>query len=810
MPSSKNPDLTALHKLMPSLHESDGVQHAVRTAQRHEGVATTQPRKREKALADYVLRLQSTFESDHDTLRSRSWEAAISALLIEPEAIADSYWRQHEQLTRDNGYGTTVLDNEQKSEIAQQIRDAQRTGIESWADYLEEAGEAYPTWFKIYAWDGMSRLGRFDTEKGRYHRRNKQTVAPYPQLSAPTLAKVYEAVHSRFIRDETPTDTQLAELIQTGNFNALYSKYLLETKTRLKTPEDPNDVLGTWQKYTLKDLKQLTHAAEGSQWCIAGEHMARAYLEDGDSFYFFHLQDAETNIQSETASASIRLNFLGNVAELSGLKDGGEQYLEDALVPTVMEKVRTLPGGERYLAAFEDKLQLIAMDRKYLKAEPFALEELEFIYEIPGRIEYLDTFSHDPRVEEFRQHKKDIQRSTLEEKYSAFDTSILLDMKPSHVLDNLTDLLYRCDDTQLVMAKLSSLDNIASAIPQLLKAHISIDAVVARLEDHTILSHLPDLLEEGAAIDIDQLVDRLGNDQIVYNLPQLIEAGADIDVNELIETLDSYLVADTTHELIAHGADIDVLVGRLAGIDIVYHLPVLLAAGAQINIDSLVAGLNDTQTATALPHLFEAGVKLDISELLLRLSSKDIGNNLTELLGIGIDVDIDRLVNRLGYDDLTAHLSQILTAGADIDKILRRLSSSDMARLLPKLLEAGANIDLDALTSRLGSYGIGTHLPELLAAGASVKLLLPRLNDYTVIPNLSVLRKAGVEIDVYGLVERLDTFTVVNHLPQLLEAGADINRIALMLGDLTDINKYRNVTEVLVRHGYNQRPTPEQ
>lgn len=105
---------------------------------------------------------------------------------------------------------------------------------------------------------------------------------------------------------------------------------------------------------------------------------------------------------AENACASVRLDVYGQVAEISGLNDG--QALEDSLIPQVEEKVRSLPGGERFLKAFADKKQLIALDRKMQSGEDLTTAELEFLYETDRPIDTLDTYNgYDPRVYELKE-----------------------------------------------------------------------------------------------------------------------------------------------------------------------------------------------------------------------------------------------------------------------------------------------------------------------------------------------------------------------------------------------------------------------
>ena len=245
-------------------------------------------------------------------------------------------------------------------------------------------------------------------------------MAPFPHLDAAALGKTYEAIadfydlkQADFVdppaedtKVKTERDAELSALVQSGNFNKLYSKFLLEKRIILETPERAEDVHGAWKEYLPGDEKALAQAADGTPWCVASPTVGRNYLESGlpsnrAKFILFHLQDPETGQIAENACASIRLSANGRVAEISGLESG--QALEDALISTVEEKVRSLPGGEKFLRALVDKQRLIAMDRKMQAGEyDFSSEDIDFIFEQSRKIEHLDAYTVDPRITELR------------------------------------------------------------------------------------------------------------------------------------------------------------------------------------------------------------------------------------------------------------------------------------------------------------------------------------------------------------------------------------------------------------------------
>ena len=387
----------------------------------------------ERRVDAYLERIGRGIEKYGDRYEQRLWEKTVDSLIVEEEDIPDSYWKTQEQILRDNGQGRELSDWE-KEELIKDIQEKQQESLGAWMGYLSHEDCPYPTWFKIYTIEGVSKMGVFDKNSRTFKKRDKGSVAPYPHLNQAVLAKVYSAV-AEFYGIDTDKDlhgekkdekngeedeanktrnAEIEALVKSGNFNKLYSRLLISEKVIMKTPEKTEDCEGEWVEYGLGDEEEIAKAADGTPWCVASPSVGRRYLttgsygngyggDNGESrakFILFHLRDEDGRL-AENACASIRLDTDGQVAEISGLKDG--QALEDALVPIVEEKVKTLPGGEKFLRRFADKNKLIELDRKLQSGGDITFEEFRFIWELDRPIETLDTYnSSDPRVEELR------------------------------------------------------------------------------------------------------------------------------------------------------------------------------------------------------------------------------------------------------------------------------------------------------------------------------------------------------------------------------------------------------------------------
>ena len=731
----------------------------------------------------YIKRFEDGIARRGNHFEKRLWQESARRLVIEPDDIPESYWQSQEQILRDNGHGDMHLGQFEKQQLTESIQQQQRESVDSWANYLGDKNSPYPIWFKIYAFDGMSKMGVFEKNKGKFGKRDKTTVAPYPHLNPAVLAKVYGTIAAFYgISDQERYDDQedskgsqeLEQLIRSGNFNNLYSKLLLEQKSIPEIPKNPEDVHGTWIEYRPGEEQELSFAAEGTPWCIADPGVGRNYLRYGEygealeqeeddpnnkaKFILFHLNNPSTNLPADTACASIRLGPDGDVAEISGLQDG--QALDDVLVPVVQEKVKSLPGGEKFLQAFADKQELIQLDRKWQANEPFTQEEWDFVFEVNRRIVKLDTYrDEDPRLREFR----DVDAAL---NHGADANQLVEILEPRDIADHLDTLLAH-------------------------GAHIDVNQLVARLKSDDISEYLGVLLDHGA--DLNQLVARLDSYDIAENLNILLDHGADVD--QLVARLEPRYIAENLGTLLDHGAHIDVdqLVARLEPHHIAENLGTLLDHGAHIDVDQLVTRLEPRYIVDNLDTLFDHGAHIDVDQLAVRLKPIEIVVYLDILLDHGADAD--QLVARLEPYDIADHLDILLDHGADVNQLVARLEPYDIAENLNILLDYGANAD--QLVARIEPYGIADHLDILLDHGADVDRLVARLEPHYIAENLGTLLDHGAHIDVDQLVARLEPIEIVEYLDTLLAHGADVDRLVARL-EPDDVSEY---LDILLDHG---------
>lgn len=613
----------------------------------------------------YLSRLDNMVEKHGDALEQKLWAASAENLVMDYEDIPDAYWKQQEQILRDNGQGRE-LSRDEKEKLAEDLIEKQRESINTWSNYLGDKDCPYPLWFKVYAFDGVSKMGLINKETKEFEKRDKSTVASFPILNPEVLAKVYRNINEFYGVDKEdwlaqhPDDEKLVSLVKSGNFPKLYAKELFETKTIIKTPEKPEDIEGDWFTYQLGDEDELAKAAEGTGWCIADPNVAHNYLEYGNyghstnegtdeesnskaKFIIFKLKAPNSlDGYSTNGVASIRLDPDGKVTEVSGLNEG--QAIEDSLIPTVKEKVLSLPGGKEFLQKFEDKQTLIRLDHKLQNGEDLTKEELSFLYELDRPIATLDTYnSKDPRITELRK-KYDLEY--------AFEKGV---------------------DVNKMVASLGSYD-LMQNLDTFIKHDVNINIIVSNLEPKDVARNLDTLLKHGA--DIDNIVSNMTSIGIAGKLDTLLDHGVNININELVSDLGSY---ETT-----------------------FYLDTLLKHGADIDVDELVSDLESYEITQNLDTLLKHGADMDV--ILSGMKPNQIAHNLDTLLKHGAEIDIDELVSSLDVDDLPDDLDNLLKHGADVNQITRKLKERDIKRNIDLLREYGAKLD----TSQENNYHLNS------------------------------------------------------------------------------------------------------
>ena len=331
-------------------------------------------------------------------------------------------------------------------------------------------------------------------------------------------------------------------------------------------------------------------------------------------FKLFKLEnESSVDGMSKTACASIRFNTEGKVDEISGLKNGDRQTVEDSLIPIVEQEILKHPLNpvRHFKEKFRDKKELIRLQDKAKKGEELTLDEYAFLYEKNREIFTLDTYKGpDLKIAELR---------------NIYNLSRLLQSEDKDVIDQ--DLLIQ--KLECVLEKTSSNDIVAN-FDTLLEKGFDINTILNKMDSHGISCHIDTLLEKG--IDINTIFNRLNSDDISQSLNTLLKNG--IDVNVIFDKLDSY--------------------------GVFYHLDTLLKNGVDIN--AAFNKLDSYGISQSLNTLLENGV--DVNRVVNRLNSDGISLNF-ELLA-NHDIPINLLISKMNLQGIKSHLDAIQTDPVDI------------------------------------------------------------------------------------------------------------------------------------------------
>ena len=427
-------------------------------------------------------------------------DAEIEGLLIRRDEVPESYFELQRRIARERGYGDFELTDRQKEEDIERLRADQKESLMRWSGYLrsKENGHSYPDWFKVYVWESLKKMGEFDEESGKFKKRTKSTVAPWPELNAEALSYVYDRVNEGVIQGKDIEDKQMAELLNRGNFAAMYAYAIYSCEVGGLTPELREITDGSWVKYdqiegeyspnyshrrtrrgykatdkSLVDSDTAMRLAEslqekGSEWCTAGTHTAANQLSKGD-FYVYYTPDNDGN----DTMPRVAIRMEGNqVAEVRGIAPG--QNVEDNLLDVVAEKLNTLPGGSEYYKKVEQMRRLTEIDNRVKAGGELTAEDLEFLW-------------FGERIRGFGLGDDDRVDKLLENRYRG---------------DDFDFVLRSADDVDELAGRMNIKELFPEEIRKLLELGVNVDNLVSHMNDVQLFDNLKQVIPAGADMDV--------------------------------------------------------------------------------------------------------------------------------------------------------------------------------------------------------------------------------------------------------------------------------------------------------------------
>jgi len=498
-----------LNEKYPDLQHSEEVEGAVKRQEVRTGEKAKD--KTEKVEA-YLSRLEEVFDVENpkrerrvDILKDKLHELFV----VKPEDIPESYFNHQKRIAREQGHGDIEITDQTRSQMAEIIIHDQSQSLDVWVDYLGSADAPYPNWLKYFAFRSVTKLSEYDKEKKEFKKRSKGTTALFPDINREALAYVLDSVeksHKKEAREDT-SDEKWEKLLKTANFGKLYAHAI--EKITPATEEEKENIQGEWIKYEQgSDAEPLYKSLQGhgTGWCTAGEGVAKTQLEAGD-FYVFYSKNKQG--ENKTPRVAIRMEN-GEIAEVRGIN--ADQNLEAVMTDVAKEKMRELPGAEKYEKKVSDMKCLTEIEKKFIDVKKIerdlhelvlnsihvitpeerevytqehkgfevkieqarthnwqlelTKEELRFLYEIDAPIDGFG-YLQDPRIDEIigRRDKR-------------IDIASALDIRPEEISFTQDEAL--CGGIKYHFGDISSRDVAFTEkleLPEVIRGHLNLDAL---------------------------------------------------------------------------------------------------------------------------------------------------------------------------------------------------------------------------------------------------------------------------------------------------------------------------------------------
>lgn len=794
----QSPDPGLLTDTYPDLHNSGEVAWAVRQSPEH---IPNDPKDR---VATYLGSLTGRHGMLGGSEERR--QAQIEHHVMDPADIPEGYFEHQRQIAREQGHGDIEITQEMRDQLAEALIADQTASLQSWVEYINHPDADYPEWFRYYTLRNVLKLADYDKEKGRFRKRSRGTTAPYPELNREALAYVYDKLEDRQ-QGGQQDDPEVQQLVQSANFNKLYSHALRESMPA--NPEQLTDTAGEWSKYDQLGYgedsdraRQLADSLQGhgTGWCSAGESTAEMQLKGGD-FYIYYSYDE--NEEATVPRAAIRMEN-GQVAEVRGID--ANQELEPAMLEIVQEQLEDLPGGAEYQQRAENMKRLTAIEQKIAEDPDAELsrDELRFLYEMDREIIGFG-YEKDPRIEELQSQSSftaDMEKIYATPDHNVIAERLIEDGDAKMLADHLNEFedlsariaqqLIETGQGGIVAGNLDKFEGLdySQTAHQLIEADQG-SAVAANLDkfdslDHTqIAQHLIET-NQGSSV-LARHFDKFHGLDHTRTAQQLIEAGGG---SAVVANLDKF--EDIDHDQIAqqlveagHGATVVNYLERFQGIDHERLARQLIQAG--LNDEALLRlsfskleGFN-SQTAQ---QLIKNGYGEIVAENLDRFASLDrnhialqlvitqnrevITGNLDQFKGLD-----DRIISKINnwYDSSgflegkkKIELVQSLIDNSemlDYDVTAPLLIEANMSHTIVENLDKFYGLDHDQIAQRLISTEKGYLVAETLYK-------FEELSYQTAQQLIDVGKSEKV-------ASNIDAFQVVNHnqiARQLVESGA--------------------------------------
>lgn len=434
-----------LHQKDPKLHISPPVEHEKSRLERA-GEQTSQ-RPSDKLNAWLAVLERTHGHSEYPRVLERIKHSYHKHYVIDAEAVPESAFELEARIAREQGHGDVPITEEFKQAKRAEVITNQQASLDKWVDYLTSEDAMYPTWAKYWAFNAITKMGKFEKklvtqpdgsehEVARFAKRDATTVAPFAPLNPRALALTIEAMQDRLTSKHLPKNDrhpknlstkldnpEFVHLLSSESFSKLYTQFLIELPEY--SAEGLQEIRGEWVVYPQgSDPQLLVDSLDGYplEWCTANVDTAASQLAGGDFYVYYSLNQ---NGQATIPRVAIRMQQ-GSIAEVRGIAP--DQNVDPYIAPVVEHKMSEFADGESYKKKAEDMRTLTHIE-EYLRANPsspLTKQQVRFLYELGNPIEGFG-YERDPRIDEIKERRgsqdhellQELVIETLREKFEA-------------------------------------------------------------------------------------------------------------------------------------------------------------------------------------------------------------------------------------------------------------------------------------------------------------------------------------------------------------------------------------------------------
>ena len=118
------------------------------------------------------------------------------------KSLPESYIKYRKGFCHDLGLvDKEELTEEDKSLVLGCIKYEQRKSLDNWLDYLFDENNTYPTWFKYYIFQGVTKVGTYYPMLRDFTKRSSSTTDPFIPVEPAMIDKMYRLV-SKYLNDD--------------------------------------------------------------------------------------------------------------------------------------------------------------------------------------------------------------------------------------------------------------------------------------------------------------------------------------------------------------------------------------------------------------------------------------------------------------------------------------------------------------------------------------------------------------------------------------------------------------------------------